>query len=157
MINPAFIAAGAFGVISVFGLGVKLGHEWGSTATENSFRQKAEIQAQINTKIINTKNNDLEQCRGQVAKINEVTAENEARIAALLSEDQASRREAQRQARARSQENQQRSERLVGLLVKLREDIDATELNPCMGDSVDPAYVGLLNAAIDEATGRNND
>lgn len=157
MINPIGIVGAFLGASMLFGLGVKLGHEWGSTSTESVWKSKVIAEGKTSTDLLQTKQNDLDQCRAQVEKINQTTAENEQRIAALIQDDQASRRAAQAEARRRDAANQARGARLAALLDQLREDINASEFNPCMGEPVDPGYVELLNELVDTATDRGDD
>lgn len=152
MMSPISIIAAGVGALALFAGGVKLGHEWGSTTTEALWQEKVIAEGKTQTALLRTKQNDLDQCRAQVEEINRVTAENEQRIAALILDDQETRRQAQAEARRRAAENAERGARLTELLDQLREDINASDFNPCMGEPVDPGYIELLNELVETAT-----
>ncbi len=157
MINPLAILGAVIGAGAVFGLGVNVGFEWGEGKAVRKYQDILISEAKTNTDLIEVKNTQIQQCQAQVDEINRVTAETEQRINALLSKDATERQRAQREARARAAAASERNDRLISALLNLKENIDATNLNPCMGEPVDPEYIGLLNDALDAATARGDD
>lgn len=157
MINPAIFLGAIVGAGAVFGLGVTVGFEWGEGKSERYYLKLLKSEAQTASDLIDVKNGQINQCHAQVDEINRVTAETEQRINAMLSEDAQERQRAQREARARAVAATERNDRLIDALQNLKDNIDASNLNPCMGEPVDPDYVGLLNDALAAATARGDD
>lgn len=91
---------------------------------------------------------EREQCRAQVAKFNEATAEQATRVTQIIVADQSKRQEATRRAEIREQQREARLAAAFSTLDELRGLIDAGAFEGCASESVGADIVGMLNAAL---------
>lgn len=151
MFNPWAAVAGIVGVISIFGLGVKLGTEFESGKADGKLLQAMQAASDV----VDIKNGELEQCRASVAAINETVAQQGKKLARAYANDSAARRKAEAEARERDQANQERQKAVIEALTKLKGGIENADFGVCAGERADSDYIGLLNETL--ATARGGD
>ena len=91
---------------------------------------------------------EREQCRAQVAKFNEATAEQATRVTQIIVADQSKRQEATRRAEVREQQREARLAAAFSTLDELRGLIDAGAFEGCANERVGADIMGMLNAAL---------
>ena len=101
-------------------------------------------QARLNAAIT-----EREQCRAQVAKFNEATAEQATKVTQLIVADQAQRQQATRAAVVRQRQSEARLAAAFSTLDELRGLIDEGAFQGCANERIGADIVGMLNAALD--------
>lgn len=154
--NPLVIVAAIAVVGGSLGIGFKMGHDY----ADGKCSGKLYNEAMTATKVLNIKDGELEQCRGQIDKFNLAVSDQERQISAFRREQNEARQEAVESARVRDAEIAASQIRVQAALNKLKGQLDELELSPCAGAVVDGDLIELLNAefraASDRGAGRDS-
>lgn len=91
---------------------------------------------------------ERDQCRAEVAKVNEATARQAETVTRLIAADQAKRGQAEARAVIRERQSEQRLAAAFSTLDELRRLIDEGAFQGCAVERIGDDIVGMLNAAL---------
>jgi hypothetical protein len=103
--------------------------------------------------VIDVREGELDQCRGQVDKFNQATAANAARIAQEIREAARRDREAERRAAMRDDAAAERAAIAFETLAELKRKLENGDYTGCAAEPAGADLLGMLNAAIAAAEG----
>lgn len=137
--------------ITILSVGIFFGAQ-----LERSHWQKRALQAaKVSSQIINTKENETQQCRAEVEKYNKANAAMQEKIAADLLQDREARKQAELEAIARDRDNRAKAQRVLIALQDIKDGIDNGKFDACTNTVADSNFIGLLNDAL--AANRSGD
>jgi hypothetical protein len=135
-----------------FAAGAKFG-QWSADAHWNKVRLEDAQQTAAALAVAEARQvavvGEREQCRAQVAKINEATAQQATKVTQLIVADQSQRQQATRRAEVREQQREARLAAAFTTLDELRRLIDAGAFEGCANERIGSDIVGMLNAALE--------
>jgi hypothetical protein len=141
--------------LAVSGTSFAAGGKFGQWASDNHWtrvrfedaRQTAAAMQEATARL-NAAIGEREQCRAQVAKFNEATAEQATRVTQLIVADQSKRQDATRRAEVRQKQSEARLAAAFSTLDELRGLIDAGAFQGCANERVGADIMGMLNDAL---------
>lgn len=139
------VAGTSFAAGGKFGQWASDGH-WAKVRAEDA-RQTAQVLAEATARL-NAAIGEREQCRAEVAKVNEATAKQATKVTQLIVADQSQRKEATRRAEVREQQREARLAAAFSTLDELRRLIDEGAFQGCANERIGDDIVGMLNAAL---------
>jgi len=92
---------------------------------------------------------EREQCRAEVAKVNEATTRQATKVTQLIVADQAERQKATRATAVRQQQSEARLLAAFSTLDELRRLINDGAFQGCANERIGADIVGMLNAALE--------
>ena len=105
-------------------------------------------QAENSSRIIQIKENELQECRAQADEFNRASADLSRQITQNVLEDKEAREQAAREGAARERESRKRAGEVLAALTQIREDIQNGQFDPCTSTLADPDFIGLLNDTL---------
>ena len=144
------ISGTSFAAGSKFGQWAADGH-WAKVRLEDARQTAAamgEAQARLTAAV-----GEREQCRAEVAKVNEATAKQATKVTQLIVADQAQRQQATRAAVVRQKQSDARLAAAFSTLDELRRLIDEGAFQGCANERIGTDIVGMLNAALEAGGG----
>lgn len=149
MINPGTILAGVFFTGAVFGLGFHVRGEFEEGACANRLIGEMKTASDV----LDRKVGELDQCRGQVDKINQSMDEQGRRLQEEIRKNRLADAEAAAEARKRDIRYEESRRATAEALSALRSAIDDKDFGACAGEPVNDQLIGLLNDALAASQG----
>lgn len=140
------VSGTSFAAGSKFGQWASDGH-WARVRLEDARQTTAALmtaQARLDAAI-----GEREQCRAEIAKVNEATARQAGKVTQLIVADQAQRQKSTRASIVRQKQSEARLAAAFSTLDELRGLIDAGAFQGCANERIGADIVGMLNAALD--------